>query len=238
MKKVETLMKNHNQRSSPVSARGNRNEEPAAARRFRTDEDSSAQEGYALVALLALMTILALALTAAAPSLHQQNLRELEKEAIVRGEEVAEAIAEYRRLKNALPKSMEELLEGAPPFPGSLKKKQLLRPSAAIDPLSASHEWRLIRPRDKELTDFQQKVLLYTGLRELPLREQWMQQYAVRLTGLVDLKDDEEAPCGENTSSNSSDEFIGVASRNQCASVLTFFGIERHDKWVFTPLYR
>ncbi|HEX8851845.1 MAG TPA: hypothetical protein VF754_00080, partial [Pyrinomonadaceae bacterium] len=58
------------------------------------------------------------------------------------------------------------------------------------------------------------------------------------ITGLVDLGEDEEAPCGENNSSNSSDGFIGVVSRNQCASVLTYYGIERRDKWVFTPLFR
>ena len=201
---------------------------PAAAR--------GGERGYALVAMLALMTILALALTAAAPRLHQQNLRELEKEAIIRGEEVAEAIAIYHRIKGAPPKSIEELLEGVPV---GTKKIQILRPSAAIDPLSSSHEWRYIKRGDRELTELQQKIMLYTELRQLPMREQWMQPYYSNITGLVDLRDDDEAaPCGENSSSNSSDGFVGVVSRNQCASVLTYYDIERHDKWVFTPLFR
>ena len=186
--------------------------------------------------MLALMTILALALTAAAPRLQQQNLRELEKEAIIRGEEVAEAIAIYHRVKGAPPKSIEELLDGVPV---GTKKIQILRPSAAIDPLSSSHEWRYIKRGDKELSDFQQQVMLYTGLRQLPMRAEWMQPYYSNITGLVDLRDDDEAaPCGENSSSNSSDGFVGVVSRNQCASVLTYYDIERHDKWVFTPLFR
>ena len=57
--------------------------------------------GYTLVALLALMTILALFAAAAAPSLRQQARREREKEAIFRGEEVAEAIRLYYSYKAA-----------------------------------------------------------------------------------------------------------------------------------------
>jgi hypothetical protein len=193
--------------------------------------------GYALVAMLALMTILMLAIASAAPSLRQQNLRLLEKEAIARGEEVAEAIAAYHRIRGVPPRSIEELLEGIA-RPGRIKKIQVLRPSAARDPLSSSHEWRYIRRGDKELSDFQQKVMLYAEARVLQPREPWMQQYYSNITGLVDLRADEEAPCGENTSSNSTDGFIGVVSRNQCGSVLTYYGIERHDKWVFTPLFR
>lgn len=219
-------------------ASGTRRARSDAQPAFAAKKTAAAGEtGYALVAMLALMTILALAMVAAAPRLHQQNVRELEKEAIIRGEEVAEAIAAYHRIKGAPPKSIEDLLQGVPV---GTKKIQILRPSAAIDPLSGSHEWRYIKRGDKELTDFQQKVMLYANLRQLPpMRETWMQPYYSTITGLVDLKEDnEEAPCGENNSSNTSDGFIGVVSRNQCASVITYYGIERHDMWVFTPLFR
>src|SRR6185312_245593 len=78
----------------------------------------SAEGGYTLVALLALMTVLALFALAAAPSIRHQAQRELE--AIFRGEEVAEAIRLYysyqqRRVGDgdaALPNSVEQLLEG------------------------------------------------------------------------------------------------------------------------------
>ncbi len=46
----------------------------------------SSEAGYTLVALLALMTLLALFATAAAPSIRQQAQREREKETIFRGE--------------------------------------------------------------------------------------------------------------------------------------------------------
>ena len=100
------------------------------------------EAGYTLVALLALMTLLALFALAAAPNLRQQALREREKEAIFRGEQVADAIRDYYLYKagigggageQALPTSMDQLLEGIP-IPGGSKKRQVLRASAARDP--------------------------------------------------------------------------------------------------------
>src|SRR5712692_2998524 len=77
------------------------------------------EAGYTLVALLAVMTLLALFAMAAAPSIQQQAQREREKEAIFRGEEVADAIRSYYRYKgaqgvNSLPNSIDDLLEGIP----------------------------------------------------------------------------------------------------------------------------
>src|SRR5215210_8508422 len=90
------------------------------------------ERGYALIALLALMTLLMIAMMAAAPSVRQQSRREIELEAIARGEEVAEAIRMYIRLNptHQPPTSMDELLEGAPV---GTKKVKVLRASAARD---------------------------------------------------------------------------------------------------------
>src|ERR1051325_8977548 len=75
--------------------------------------------GYTLVALLAMMTVLALFAMAAAPSVQQQAQREREKEAIFRGEQVADAIRAYYIYRagtlravgpQALPSSMDQLL--------------------------------------------------------------------------------------------------------------------------------
>ncbi len=87
------------------------------------------ETGYTLVALLALMTLIALFAMAAAPSIQQQVQREREKEAIFRGEQVADAIRAYylNRLAvlrvpgdQALPTSMDQLLQGIP-MPGGAK---------------------------------------------------------------------------------------------------------------------
>src|SRR5258705_7576586 len=95
-------------------------------RAFAADESASRrrhEEGYTLVALLALMTILALFALAAAPAIRQQAQRERENEAIFRGEEVADAIRLYYsyqvrqrnlRADAALPTSIDQLLEGVP----------------------------------------------------------------------------------------------------------------------------
>ncbi|HVF27399.1 MAG TPA: hypothetical protein VM943_04090 [Pyrinomonadaceae bacterium] len=198
------------------------------------------ERGYTLVALLALMTILALAITAAAPSIHQQKQRDLEREAVARGEEVAEAIAQYMRGKGVPPTSIDQLLEG---LAFGTKKVQILRPSAAIDPLSSTGEWRLVRSRSAELTSFQQAVLLHSGGSPPPLSRdmrlaQLLQQHIIPVGGIISTGKKEESPGGEDDSTNATGPFIGVASRSRRDSVITYYGIERHDKWVFTPLFR
>ena len=48
----------------------------------------------------------------------------------------------------------------------------------------------------------------------------------------------ESAPGGEDSSDNTIGPFLGVASRSERDSVITYYGIERHDQWIFTPLFR
>lgn len=199
------------------------------------------EAGYTLVALLALMTVLMLALIAAAPSIQQQHQRELEREAIARGEEVAEAIRLYVAARGALPTSIEQLLEGAPL---GTKKKQILRRSAARDPLSRSGEWRLVRPNDAAFLDFKRAVILYAGGqvpqgRQLP---QLLRPFAAPVANIINLGPAASTPeptsLDEDDSSNNTGPFIGVVSRSRRESVVNYYGIDRHDDWVFTPIYR
>lgn len=191
-----------------------------------------------LVALLAVMAIMALLLVAAAPSIRQQSLRAREALAISRGEEVAEAIRRYYVATHRLPNSMEELLEGAPQ---GTKKLQVLRAEAARDPLSKSGEWKLIGFSDvAQWVQFQKDILTYTG--GVPLvTSAPMTDFAVRVPqagGVINTEPKTPAPCDEDDSENPKAEFIGVASRNRCDSVITYYGIDRHDHWIFTPLFR
>ena len=206
--------------------------------------------GYSLVALLAVMTVLALFAMAVAPSLQQQSQRDKEKEAIYRGEQVAEAIREYyvyRRAVNnvrgdqALPTSMDQLLQGVP-IPGGSKTRQILRASAARDPLSLEGEWRLIHPRSDELIDFQQAVMTYVGsVAPQPRHPQMVELQAVAVPQMITVLNT-GTPTKKSTSSSITDDssgpFVGVASRSKRSSVLTFYGIENHDEWIFTPLFR
>jgi len=52
-----------------------------------------------------------------------------------------------------------------------------------------------------------------------------------QMTNILDTGSTETAPGGEDTSANSSGPFLGVTSRSQRNSVMTYYGIERHDEW-------
>jgi len=201
-------------------------------------------EGYALVALLALMTVVAIVAAAAAPNIRQQAQREREVEAIFRGEQVAAAIRNYYSYRQgrygagdaSLPTSIDQLMEG---LPIGTKKVQILRPSAARDPLSDSGEWRLIRPRSSELSDFQRSLMLFAGNIRPPTNDPQLKQVeqlmappvlptlGIASTGPTSLVVD-----------SSTGPFIGVASRSKSDSIIYYYGIDRHADWVFTPLFR
>ena len=197
-----------------------------------------------------MMTVLALFAMAAAPSMRQQMQREREQEAIFRGEQVADAIRAFYISQSrtgrgvgpqALPTSMDQLLQGIP-IPGGSKNRQILRPSAARDPMTIEGEWRFILPRSEALVDFQQSIMFYTNNVIPQVHDPQMaqlQQFAVppiiptgtlgALSGTRDqasVDDDATGP------------FVGVASRSKRDSVLTYYGIEREEQWIFTPLFR
>ncbi len=204
-----------------------------------------AESGYTLVALLALMAVVALFAMAVAPAIRQQAQREGELETIFRGEEVAEAIRIYYsarvRTRNltgdsALPTSIDQLLEG---IPSGTKKVQILRASAARNPLSASGEWNLIRPRSTQLTDFQRSVMLFTDNVKPTTNDPQLKQ-AEQLLALTVLPTLGISPTGSSSTSadNSDGPFIGVVPESKNKSVINYYGIDRHDGWIFTPLFR
>ena len=212
----------------------------AASRSSRLKDEG----GYTLVALLALMSLLALFALAAVPNVQQQAQREREKEAVFRGEQVAEAIRLYYRYKgqqgvNSLPTSIDQLLEGVTP-PGRTKKLQILRSEAARDPLSRDGEWRLVGPTSEDFTRFVQSLTVYSGGTPPAPRPDFRAFASLipQLTRVLDTESAEIAPGGESTSPDASGPFLGVASRSQRSSVITYYGIERHDHWIFTPLFR
>jgi type II secretory pathway pseudopilin PulG len=210
---------------------------------------NAGEAGYTLVALLAVMTLLALFAMAAAPSIRQQVQREREKEAIFRGEQVAEAIRDYYKYRHAqglpfvqaLPTSIDQLLEGIPVTGGS-KKRQVLRASSAKDPLSTSAEWRLIRAASQDLIEFQRSVMLYAGnIAPTPKDTQIaeLQRFAApQITSVLNTGSTETAPGGEDSAADSTGPFVGVSSRSKNNSVLYYYGIDRHDQWIFTPLFK
>jgi type II secretory pathway pseudopilin PulG len=197
-----------------------------------------------------MMTVLALFAMAAAPSMRQQMQREREQEAIFRGEQVADAIRAFYIYQSrtgrgvgpqALPSSMDQLLQGIP-IPGGSKSRQILRASAARDPLTIEGEWRFILPRTDALIDFQQSIMFYTNNVIPQVHDPQMaqlQQFAVPQiipTGTLGaLSSTRDQPSVDDDATG---PFVGVASRSKRDSVLTYYGIEREEQWIFTPLFR
>jgi len=203
-------------------------------------DQQSSERGYALVALVLMMTLLVLFAAAVAPNVKQQSQREREKEASFRGEQVGEAIRAYYRYRgtqgvNSLPTSIDQSLEG---IPKGTKKLQILRPEAARDPLSSSGEWKLIGPTSEEFAAFVRSLTVYNGGIPPTPRLGGLAALVPQMSGVLDTKSTETAPGGEDNSASPSGPFLGVASRSQRNSVITYYGIDRHDQWVFTPLFK
>ena len=218
-------------------------------KQMKNRQRNPSEGGYTLVALLGMMTVLALFAMAVAPSLRQQALREREKETIFRGEQIADAIREYYIHRSstqglisdqALPTSMDQLLEGVP-IRGAARNRQILRASAARDPLSEDGEWRFIAPRAESLVEFQQSVMIHAG-NVLPIPRGQMaqlQQFAAPpIVSISNLGSSGNRRPTTTAGDTAGGPFVGVASQDTNKSVLTYYGIETHDGWIFTPLFR
>ena len=202
----------------------------------------NSEGGYTLVALLLVMSLLAIWAVGAAENVRQQSQREREKEAMFRGEQVADAIRAYYVSRgaqgvNSLPTSVDQLLDG---IPRGTKKLQILRVEAARDPLSSSGEWKLVGPTSEDLGGFVKSLTVYSGGTPPQPRGQMARLASLipQMTNVLNTESTSTAPGGEDDSANSSGPFLGVVSRSQRNSVMTYYGIDRHDGWIFTPLFR
>ncbi len=199
------------------------------------------ESGMSLILVLGVMTLFAIALLAVAPTVQQGVQRESELEAIRRGEEVAAAIRQYMVFyQGRLPNSMDDLTEG---LPQGTKKRQILRPSAVIDPLSEDGKWRLIEPNKQAFLNFGRRVQIYNNdvLPSSPEPIRIFDKYAVFLANIINSKSEEDLEeDSEEEIEILTDKvpFIGVASQSRSKSIIAYYGIENHSKWVFTPLFR
>jgi len=204
------------------------------------------ENGYTTTTLIAMMTLVALAMLAVAPSIQQEVQRQKELEAIRRGEEIAEAIREYINFYQGtrLPSSIEDLLEG---LPQGTRRRQILRPSATVDPLSEDGKWLLVGPESPVLRKFARRVQNYMG-GALPSSEDIhpniLNQVAVFITSTDIESQENEEETSEETDLGYSElrtdnsPFVGVVSQSKAKSIIAYYGIENHSKWVFTPLFR
>lgn len=206
----------------------------------KTRADKCSEQGMTLFAVLAVMAIFAVALMAVAPTVQMEVQREKELETIRRGEEIAEAIRQYVEFYGGakLPNSMDELLEG---LPQGTKKRQILRASAAVDPMSEDGKWRLIKADVTTIGPFAKRVQDYNnGL--LPSNpSQTFDRFALVIVNSLNTgseTDTTEPDEGEIEVLTENTPFIGVASQSRSKSVIAYYGIQNHSKWIFTPLFR
>lgn len=196
------------------------------------------ESGMSLISIMAIMTLFAIALLAVAPSVQQGIQREKELETIRRGEEIADAISQYVTFYrgNKLPNSMDDLLEG---LPQGTKKRQILRPSAMVDPLSEDGKWRLIKFDSKSFVNFGRRVQSFNS-GVLPASPPQLQRYALPLVNIINSETDSDLKGADEDTENVTNNtpFIGVASQSQSESIIAYYGIENHSKWIFTPLFR
>lgn len=201
---------------------------------------NSRQEGMSLIAVMAIMVLFAIGLMAIAPSIQQSVQREKELESIRRGEEIAEAIRQYVDYYKGskLPDSIDELLEG---LPQGTKKRQILRPSAAVDPLSEDGEWRLISPTSKAFLNFGKRVQTYNNGLLPATPSQYLNRYAIVFANVLNTESEDDLTAVDESEyevSTSNTPFIGVASQSKSRSIVTYYGVENHSKWIFTPMFR
>ena len=198
------------------------------------------ERGMTLIAVMAMLVLFAMALLAVAPTVHQEVQREKELESIRRGEEIANAIRQYidAHQGQKLPESIDDLLEG---LPQGTKKRMILRPSAATDPLSPDGKWRLIQPEPQTIGAFAKRVQNYNNglLPNNPSR--FLDRYSIQL--LVNLntgtEDSTDQPFEDDFDVVTDNQpFIGVASQSRNKSIIAYYGIEKHSSWIFTPLFR
>ncbi len=200
------------------------------------------ERGMTLLVVMGMMAVFAIGLLAVAPSVYQDVQREKELEAIRRGEEIAEAIRQYIIYYQGqrLPQSIDDLLEG---LPQGTRKRQILRASAAVDPLSDDGRWRLIKVDPQVLGRFAKRVQAFNNglLPSNPAPNQLFDRYGVVIVNAIDTgsddEDDDEADLDFDVDTDNT-PFIGVASQDKGKSVIAYYGIERHSSWIFTPLFR
>jgi type II secretory pathway pseudopilin PulG len=192
-----------------------------------------------LLAVMGLMAVFAIGLLVAAPVILQEVQREKELEAIRRGEEVADAIRQYVEYYRGskLPNSMDDLLEG---LPQGTKKRQILRQSAAVDPLSEDGKWRLVKADVASLGGFAKRVQDYNGGLLPSNPSQLFDRWAIVIVNSINTGTDDDVKGADESVGvvTENTPFIGVASQSKSPSVIAYYGIENHSKWVFTPLFR
>jgi competence protein ComGC len=223
----------------------------------------AAARGYALLALMAAMTVMGILIAGYVPHLARQMQREREEEMLFRGQQIVDAIARYFQMTGRYPSSLEELVRGfVVQTPRGMRRVRFLRPSALIDPMT-NEEWKVVRPGDPVLRRFVEAYLENIGQPANPMLLQFLQPGTmITLPGRqrpLPTRPGRPRMPGANVPRSGAGEvgvmpasppsalaqgeggagvILGVVSRSEKKTVRVYYGLDRYSDWpfVFIPV--
>jgi len=183
---------------------------------------SADERGYAMVALLVALSVMAVLLSAALPVLQTAARRERETELVFRGQQYARAVGLFQRKNaNALPPDLDVLLDQK-----YLRKKYK-------DPITGG-EFQLLGPGSPELAEV---------LNSAP--QAGAQPGARGRGGSVVAQPTQQGQQGQQqgrgfqsstfTAGQAPGGIIGVVSKSQQTSLRIYNGRDKYSEWVFIP---
>ncbi len=231
------------------------------SRRIEGARSRASARGYALLALMAAMTVMAILIAGYVPHLARQMQREREEEMLFRGQQIVEAIAQYFQMTGRYPSSLDELVRGfSIQTPRGMRRVRFLRPSALRDPMT-NEEWKVVRPGDPVLRRFVEAYLESIGQPANPMLLQFLQPgMQIRMPGQqrpvpvrpgrsrIPGGDVPRSGAGEVESAPLSPSLgqgeggagpiLGVVSKSEKKTVRVYYGLDRYSDWpfVFIPV--
>ena len=195
------------------------------------------EQGYALLSILAAMTIATVIMAASIPSLKHEAQREREEEMFWRGAQIAQAITQYQKTHNQqLPTKLEDLAE---PFDNGGKRRRLLRPSALHDPMTPPKgEWVPVRVGDPLIAELYSAYML--TVKQPPPQGSMLARFATAQGGTIvggGLQNTSPSLLSQVMQSNkfNSDTgpIVGVVSASKDSLIRNYYGLETYDHSAF-----
>jgi len=201
------------------------------------------EPGYALLAVLAGLTILLVLMSAAVPAYRHELQRDQEEEMFWRGQQVAMALVKNSQLRGRYPTKIEDLVQ---PFETPQGTMRILRPSALCDPMmpceAGTSNWRAVRPPDPLIRAFYDAYIAEMANnpeKRLPPPPQELAQLARATAGAVTGLSNSGPTAGPRDSEFASSlraelgPIFGVVSKSNKQLIRNYFSFQTYDEALF-----
>lgn len=212
------------------------------------DSVKNRESGYAMLSLLAAMTIMAIAVGSAMPSIRHESQRQHEEEMFWNGSQVATALGMYYLVNKRYPTRLEDLTKPitAVPGQGSTNTQPItfhLRAWAMTDPMTGE-PWKIVRAGDPIINEFIQTHNASIGASAMTASPQYIPIQSIQgyfqsllASGVVitNQSDEQSQQSSFSKSSNFSlspenRPIVGVISRSTQQPIRNYYGISRYDQ--------